>query len=327
MKKFNPEEELRKIQNKNITINSASRIKGSYIPALLLACFGVAILGTTISNGLSMEDNNFYTVNIDIINGQQSQYIKKVSAGEFSAVIENDATFGSINCTKGTLSYDPETSRVYSNNINEDTECILSFMNDGTKNIQISQLNRISDNNGKSYYYKADAKNNYIKLGDTMFRIVRINGDGSYRLITEKSLDATTFGSNNDYVNSNIKDILNNWVQKFENYNLVEEDFDINNYQGLELDTLIAEYSYINSKVGLLNVREAYLITDGITDGYLSGSFFLSNGYGLENVWAIKDGVITNTSIYDTLNIRPVINIKPNSIKGQGTEELPYEIG
>ena len=41
------------------------------------------------------------------------------------------------------------------------------------KNINIDEVTPISDNIGTSYYYKADAKNNYIKVGNKLFRIIR----------------------------------------------------------------------------------------------------------------------------------------------------------
>lgn len=327
MKKFNPEEELKKIQNKNISINTSSRIKGSLIPALLLACFGVSILGTTISNSLSVDEEKYYTVNIDIINGQQTQYIKKVSQGPFEATIESDATFGSINCTKGYLSYDSETNKVSSTNISEDTDCILSFMEDGTKNIELSQLKSINDNDGKSYYFKGNSQNNYFKIGNTMFRIIRINGDGTYRLITNDNISNSSFGTTNDYNNSNIKNILNDWINNFKINNIVEKDYDYNNYQNIELDNLINMENYYLSNVGLLSVKEAYLISDGITESYLDGNYYLANGNGLENVYIMNGSIISNQNSNIEYGIRPVINIKIDKLKGQGTEELPYEIG
>ena len=46
-----------------------------------------------------------------------------------------------------------------------------------------------SDNKGTSYYFRGSIDNNYVKLGDLIFRIVRINGDGSViHIIIRKSL-------------------------------------------------------------------------------------------------------------------------------------------
>ena len=326
MKKFNPEQELSKIQNRNISKNKNSQIKGSFIPALVLACFGVSVLGASISNSLTVEETDKYTVSVDIINGQQSQYIKKVPAGEFKATIDNDATFGSITCTKGYLSYDAETGEIYSNNIKEDTKCVLAFMEDGTKKIQLSQLSTENDNTGRTYIFKGDAKNNYIKINNIMFRIVRINGDGTYRLITDQPIAYTTYGTTNNYEESNVKSIINTWLEDSK-IKTVTSDYDFDNYQAFYLDSLLNFNGYSLAKVGLLNVREAYKVTDGIKDSYLNGSYFLANPNGLTNVWAVVDGNITNVDSNTTLGVRPVINIEISKLKGQGIEELPYEIG
>ena len=39
------------------------------------------------------------------------------------------------------------------------------------------------DNYGTSYYYRGNVTNNYVKFGDYYWRIIRINGDGSIRMI------------------------------------------------------------------------------------------------------------------------------------------------
>ena len=39
------------------------------------------------------------------------------------------------------------------------------------------------DDYGTSYYYRGNVTNNYVKFGDYYWRIIRINGDGSIRLI------------------------------------------------------------------------------------------------------------------------------------------------
>ena len=41
------------------------------------------------------------------------------------------------------------------------------------------------DNKGTSYYFRGNVNYNYVKLGNNMFRIVRINGDGSVRLVLD----------------------------------------------------------------------------------------------------------------------------------------------
>ncbi len=46
-----------------------------------------------------------------------------------------------------------------------------------------------NDNKGTSYYFRGNVKNNYVKIGDNLFRIVRINGDSSVRLVLNDVLE------------------------------------------------------------------------------------------------------------------------------------------
>ena len=59
---------------------------------------------------------------------------------------------------------------------------------DGTINVtnvesENSLLCSAPDNYGTSYYYRGNVTNNYVKFADKYWRIVRINGDGSIRMI------------------------------------------------------------------------------------------------------------------------------------------------
>lgn len=49
---------------------------------------------------------------------------------------------------------------------------------DGTKGIYVSE-----DDLGKSYYFRGAVENNYVKFAGFYWRIIRINGDGSIRMI------------------------------------------------------------------------------------------------------------------------------------------------
>jgi len=49
-----------------------------------------------------------------------------------------------------------------------------------------------NDDDGKTYYYRGDVENNYVKFANKFWRIIRINGDGSIRMI----YDGTTARAN-----------------------------------------------------------------------------------------------------------------------------------
>ena len=331
MKKFNPEKELYKIQNKDDNLNVRSKMGNVFVPIFVLGCACLAMLGITFSANLVNSTKGEYEITIDVINGEIEQFNKVVSEGAFSTTINSANSFGSINCVSGSLSFDPITNNVYSNYINKDTYCILSFQNDGTKNISINELGSVNDNNGVSYYFKGDANNNYLEFNDEMYRIVRINGDGTYRIISTNSYLTSNFGNNNDYDRSNLKNVLNKWFnERFkDNKYIVKEDFDTNNYVEYVTANLVNMEGYSVEAVGTLSVREVELINKDVSSGSYLGNdkFLLMNGNGTDDVYVYTNNSIATTNPLTILPVKPVINLKVDNLAGNGTLENPYKIG
>src|SRR5574344_2023744 len=73
--------------------------------------------------------------------------------------------------------------------VNENGTVAVSAI-EGTKSLLCSA----PDDCGTSYYYRGNVINNYVKLGSYYFRIIRINGDGSVRMI----YDGTSAHANNE---------------------------------------------------------------------------------------------------------------------------------
>ena len=53
-------------------------------------------------------------------------------------------------------------------------------------------LNNAPDDYGTSYYYRGNVKDNYVSFADKTWRIVRINGDGSIRLVLDDVAKGTS---------------------------------------------------------------------------------------------------------------------------------------
>ena len=78
-------------------------------------------------------------------------------------------------------------------------------------------------NTGKpTYYFRGDVTNNYVKFAGFIWRIVRINEDGTVRIVMQDGINANAniaFNSNCDnysymyYSNSEVKLILESWYQ------------------------------------------------------------------------------------------------------------------
>ena len=82
---------------------------------------------------------------------------------------------------------------------------------------------------GTTYYYKGAVENNYVKFADKVFRIVRINEDGTIRLITQDNvIRDQAFNSTYNtydkmyYTNSEIKTAVENWYKT----NITDKGFD-----------------------------------------------------------------------------------------------------
>jgi len=330
MKKFDPEKELAKVKKENKRRMHPSRLSNAYIPILVVACSCLAMSAVTFSSKIVEDEANKYTIKIDIVNGEQDVYLKNVREGAFQTTIIGKGTFGSLDCTSGHLDYDVFTQMISSKYINQDTTCVLTFLDSEMKNLSVSQLGKINDNTGISYYYKADAMDNYVKFQDMLFRIVRINGDGTIRLLFNDVVLSSSFGDGNDYGSSLLKTTLERWYQTtFTNDDfLVEGDFDTTNYTEVGALDLINFEGYTVSKVGTLSVREVELLTKDLSEAdYLDtiSGMYLLNGNGADSVYMYKNKEIGVVSPDNVLAVRPVIHIK-GTLVGDGTIENPYTV-
>ena len=223
-------------------------------------------------------------------------------------------------------------------------------------------LNTIKDEDGISYYYSGKEVNNYLMFNNLLFRIIRINGDGSVRLIMQDSPlygifnsnknDSKYLGMSYDKIDSVITTTLNTWF----NTNMSGVSEYINDSSFCNDTTLVSsvdsygvDYYSSNTrvkdskpnynckvykdKVGLLNIDE-YMYSSDETGTYLSNGktfytsspskFYSNSGY----MYAINMyGNITEYLLNTSLNIRPVINlISDISVSGTGTIEDPYTV-
>ncbi len=72
------------------------------------------------------------------------------------------------------------------------------FPNDSSTPEEIllgSGLYKTEDNDGPSYIFRGQVENNYVKFASKGWRIIRLNGDGTIRLILEGSLTPTSYNT------------------------------------------------------------------------------------------------------------------------------------
>ena len=232
---------------------------------------------------------------------------------------------------------------VYKENTQAD---ILTFNNIILKSNQVSSqgsdllstnegLIKSTDDDGEAYFFRGNVNNNYVNFGGFTWRILRINGNGTVRLITQDILDdLEPFNSNTDvvdnyltkldYNSSAIKVKVEEWI----NTNLIanlkylvdtvycndttinKEENNIvylNPYTRNFVDSnpsLTCSGNKITSKVGIINADEVTLA--GAYEENQNQNFFLYNGNN-NGFWTMSGSQILASN-----NTADVISVNPN---------------
>lgn len=291
---------------------------------------------------LKSAENKNYTLKFTLKN-KLNQPIEYYNDKKFSANIK-------INSLKINASIKTATNYLLANNI------ICGEEEQG--------LFKTNDTNSglESYYYKGSVLNNYVKFNNEFWRIVRINEDGSIRIIKDENIKTNIIFSEdkladdaNDYNNSNIKNELENYynnnMKQYEtmltsqNYCIKKSVVRNENYKTRENDKMYLEYNASLKcdeenifKIGLISYDEAVLSGLSYSNNSLS---YLNNGYD-KNTWTITSAGVNNWTnekyawyidnslketsvINDKISIRPVVNLKGTlNLVGNGTLDNPY---
>ena len=100
----------------------------------------------------------------------------------------------------------------------------------------------IDDYNSNMYYFRGKVENNYIKLGEDLWRIVKVNGDGSVKiilndLVLDENGEAVLTQYNTESYGATISEVLN--LLNFENSRLLVELKKYYNEKLLDYDKII----------------------------------------------------------------------------------------
>ncbi len=186
----------------------------------------ILVLGNLVSNKLLKEERTLYTFKR---NQTLAVYIQDENreTGYSKSNSTKFPTDGYIlnleksSCTNGgTLSQDSYTKKV-SISVDYQNNCLLYFdklqtnvtttleklnkvVKSGNPNFALASttdetadgLYAMEDDYGTSYYYRGAVEDNYVKFAGFYWRIIRVNGDGSLRIIYDGT-EAHTNGENN----------------------------------------------------------------------------------------------------------------------------------
>ena len=226
--------------------------------------------------------------------------------------------------------------------------------------------NSLSDNDGlvesstpdsSLYYFKGNVNNNYVSFGNKLWRIVRINTDGTVTIVLDDILEEETpFFENNEnestlFVDSTIYQVLNNWyninLQEFDNYiasakYCTDDNAQIENngvIYYLPEQRIFQDITPIVTCPGTSSISKIALLT---ADDVLLGGSYLNKESITRDWWTMTLNKKETINYYITANnnglnkdqaensrhgIRPVITlIKKLNSKGNGTIDNPYTL-
>lgn len=243
------------------------------------------------------------------------------------------------------------TTQTFSDLILLDNTTSLSQTKVGSEISTIDEgLIRDKDDLGDTYYFRGDVKNNYVKMGDLYFRVVRINGDGTVRIVLDNVIDTQyayntnplgenmTLGSlaslQNATLSNNLIEWFNNNLKEYENYVvpgnfctdvefpiIVNGDNYSTSYTRIYIDnspSLKCSGSLYTSKVGLLSVDE--VVYAGAYKKNANTKYYLYN----EN---ISGNYLTNSSFFiNTSSVISMMNVMSDGSLGDGVlvDNLAY---
>lgn len=95
-----------------------------------------------------------------------------------------DETLDCSKCNSATQIIDPKVA--CDNNILNQNTLACEILKNNTSST--TNFKSINDDYGKSYYFTGNVSNNYVKFNNVVWRIVRIQGDGSVKLIKNEPI-------------------------------------------------------------------------------------------------------------------------------------------
>ncbi len=161
-----------------------------------------------LSQTINLTNGNLYIVGTDnLTSSDVKSTIPKgfaASCGDYNPILAENADTNTLSY-KLLMSEGASTIDANLNTINQRTSTVDFTV--AEDNQSKSGLYKAEDDDGASFYYRGIVNNNWVEFGGFYWRVVRINGNGSIRLIysglknsTHTGNDAVILTSNNTYL-------------------------------------------------------------------------------------------------------------------------------
>ena len=178
-----------------------------------------------------------------------------------------------------------------------------------------------------NYVYKGEVDKNYIKYNNLLWRIIKINRDGTMVVVLDEYLTMLPWNKEStNYKESDIHKYLNNeFLNNLDKSMLVKTSFCEDSVESLS--EISCEKTNSDFYVALLDIstflntivdKKTYLVED-------EEIYWLSN-YSSEKVWHTNGSSVSMSDANTFYEVRPVIKLKSTIpyISGNGSKEDPY---
>lgn len=328
---------------------------------------------SNIKYGVLLDSSNSDLINIKlveisdnditgILNTNSSKFIKLYVENNSTEIVtlkfKMEATYETLNfdTDKYTINSKIDSTNKYKLKLNDNILLDNRINKEKEENAPFD-LYKSEDDYGESWYFKGKQDYNYVLFANQVWRIVRINGNNTTRLILNNVLEEKTKYNETselgyEYKNSTIQNNINKFYEtnikdNYSNY-LVDgifcnNKFILNNDEytiSLKCsEETVEDYSNISYLIALLSSNELALSKDenNLTYLYDKDTFNELDGYWWtmsynENnnliVSNLSDNTIDNKIYNSDGYVRPVININENVLiqSGNGTIDMPYQL-
>ena len=188
---------------------------------------------------------------------------------------------------------------------------------------------------GKDCYNTKVTDNNYVWYSGRLWRVIKVNADGTVKMVTEESVAGILYDDDSSTFSASM---TNEWLSKefYPELNNPSKIIAESNYcnhlltNGSKLRFACKADSVVTAKVGLLTIDEYNIL--GGEEGYLNNGtwFFTMTPSGNQSVWVVNDlgEKVNNYAVTNPYAIRPVVTLKENITitSGDGSINNPYRL-
>lgn len=182
---------------------------------------------------------------------------------------------------------------------------------------------------GSDFVFKGNVKSNYVSYSDKLWRVVKINSDGSIRLVLDSAATASVYSYTDViYETSEVYNyLINDFSSQLIDSDKYLADFTVCSDIVTDLTNISCDKKIEKQKVGLVSVED---FTGSLLNekSYFNSesAIWMINSSDEKQMWVVYNSKLSKVSINERYGVRPIIVLNSNvKIKsGEGTNSNPY---